>query len=193
MTTRLTDKERAALQEGWGKARGEIFRTDPMDMAGQGFEAGWLAGRAFTAQEVEGLREMLSKLTQAVVDIMAARAALDEARQNDSVIPSSAVTDATVERAAARLNVEASQRLGRHFSDEEAAFIARMILCDVAALSNSEEREKLASELRPHIAQAQEDVRAKGLCGAVYDHPERGEAICIRDPHGGPCDSEEPS
>jgi hypothetical protein len=45
--------------------------------------------------------------------------------------------------------------------------------------------EKKPEELAVHIAQAQEDVRGKGLCGAVYDDPEKGEVMCIRDTHTG--------
>lgn len=46
-------------------------------------------------------------------------------------------------------------------------------------------KEKPVTELSPHIAQAQEEVRAKGMCGAVFDDAEGDELMCLRDPHGG--------
>ena len=57
-------------------------------------------------------------------------------------------------------------------------------LCDRPVAAREEpQTEKEPSELRPHIVQAQEEVRAKGLCGAIYDDPEKGEVVCIRGPH----------
>src|SRR5512146_2517254 len=48
------------------------------------------------------------------------------------------------------------------------------------------ELEKPPEALPPHIAQAQELTRAKGMCGAIYDNHQGIEVMCLRDPHDGP-------
>lgn len=58
--------------------------------------------------------------------------------------------------------------------------------CTVTWDEPDPEVETPADQLTGSVLAKQAELRAMGVCGAVFNDPQRGEVICIRDKHEGP-------